>query len=142
MPQREPLEESRLDDVLLALIDYRGKTPAKSTSGVRLITAKVIKRGRIDASRAEYVSEETYSTWMRRGTPTRGDILVTTEAPLGEVAQLRTNERVALAQRVILLRPDPARINPQFVFHYLRSEHALAVAPAIQRDNGFRNSAA
>src|SRR4051794_38043466 len=81
------VEQVPLDDLLLALIDYRGKTPPKTDSGVRLITAKVIKNGRIDRSRAEYISEETYHAWMRRGMPQRGDILVTTEAPLGEVAQ-------------------------------------------------------
>jgi len=124
--QRPELQvEVPLGDLLMALIDYRGKTPSKAASGVRLITAKVIKNGRIDTSTAEYISNDTYLTWMRRGIPERGDILVTTEAPLGEVAQLRTDERVALAQRVILLRPNPRRVNPQFLFHFLRSDEAL-----------------
>jgi type I restriction enzyme S subunit len=117
--------EVELGSLLGDLIDYRGKTPAKASSGIKLITAKVIKGGRIDKSRLEYISEATYSTWMRRGFPQRGDILVTTEAPLGEVAQLRSDERVALAQRVILLRPDAARVHPQFLFHFLRSPQAL-----------------
>jgi type I restriction enzyme S subunit len=81
--------EVPLGDVLEMLIDYRGKTPPKSDTGVKLITAKVIKDGRIDRSRLEYISEATYEAWMRRGLPRKGDILVTTEAPLGEVAQLR-----------------------------------------------------
>ena len=104
MPVEQPL-----GDLLEALIDYRGKTPPKSTSGIPLITAKVIKGGVINEDGLEYVSEETYSSWMRRGFPKLGDILITTEAPLGEVAQLRTDSRVALAQRVILLRADPEK---------------------------------
>ena len=103
------------------LIDYRGKTPPKADSGIRLITAKVIKDGAILDHQPEFISEETYTNWMRRGFPQRGDILITTEAPLGEVAQLRTIERIALAQRVILLRADPRKVDPQYLFHFLRS---------------------
>jgi type I restriction enzyme S subunit len=120
------IAEVPIGELVLALIDYRGKTPPKSKSGVPLVTAKAIKQGRILPEKLEFIASDTYATWMRRGIPRRGDILVTTEAPLGEVAQLKTDKRVALAQRVILLRPDPDLVNPQFVFHFLRSGEALA----------------
>ncbi len=58
---------------------------------------------------------------MSRGLPKIGDVLITTEAPLGEVAQLRTSERVALAQRVILLRGDPLTVDQSYFFYALRS---------------------
>lgn len=111
----------RLDDLIEALIDYRGKTPAKTSSGVRLITAKVIKDGVINDSSFEYIGDEDYDAWMRRGLPCQGDILITTEAPLGEVARLRTTERIALAQRVILLRAKSSVIDPGFLFQALKS---------------------
>ena len=91
-----------IEDAMEAIIDYRGKTPTKTTSGIPLITAKIIDSGRI-AEPTEFISEGTYLEWMKRGFPKQGDVLITTEAPLGEVAQLQ-QERVALAQRVILLR--------------------------------------
>ncbi|MCI4675795.1 restriction endonuclease subunit S [Candidatus Mycolicibacterium alkanivorans] len=115
-----------IGDLIEALIDYRGKTPPKSPSGVPLITAKVIKGGFILPEPREWIAEEIYDSWMRRGLPRTGDILITTEAPLGEVAQVGTDARIALAQRVILLRPDPASVDPQFLFHYLRSPQARA----------------
>lgn len=115
-----------IGDLIETLIDYRGKTPPKTESGVPLITAKVIKGGRITSDHPEFIADETYDDWMRRGLPRSGDILITTEAPLGEVAQLGTDARVALAQRVILLRPDPRKVDPQFLFHYLRSPEAQA----------------
>jgi type I restriction enzyme, S subunit len=111
-----------IEKVAEAIIDYRGKTPAKSTSGVRLITAKVIKDGFVGEDNGEYISEETYSEWMRRGFPRQWDILVTTEAPLGEVAQLRSPDRIALAQRVILLRGDPSVIDQSYLYHALKSD--------------------
>lgn len=115
-----------IGDLIESLIDYRGKTPPKSDSGVPLITAKVIKGGVILGEPREYIAEEIYDSWMRRGLPRTGDILVTTEAPLGEVAQVGEDARIALAQRVILLRADPAAVDPQFLFHYLRSPAARA----------------
>lgn len=88
-----------------SFIDYRGKTPPKTTSGVPLITAKIIKNGRILPPQ-EYIAAEYYDEWMRRGIPKEGSIVFTTEAPLGEVAQIRTSEKIAFAQRVIILEPN------------------------------------
>lgn len=123
-----------IGDLIEVLIDYRGKTPPKSERGVPLITAKVIKGGRILSDGLEYIDELTYAAWMRRGLPHAGDVLITTEAPLGEVAQVPREDRVALAQRVILLRPDPSRVDPQFFFHFLRSP--LARIRLTQRASG------
>lgn len=119
-------ETRTIEEVTQTLIDYRGKTPQKAESGVRLITAKVIKDGFIKEERSEYISEETYASWMRRGYPQQFDIVLTTEAPLGEVAQLRTTERIALAQRVILLRGKPGIIDQQFFFQTLKSPFVQA----------------
>lgn len=119
-------ETTLLEDVLARLIDYRGKTPMKTESGVRLITAKVIKSGRIIDADFEFIADHDYDGWMRRGLPQHGDLLVTTEAPLGEVAELRTTDRVALAQRVILLRADPSKMDQRFMFHSFRSPFVQA----------------
>jgi type I restriction enzyme S subunit len=115
-----------IDEVTETLIDYRGKTPRKTESGVKLITAKVIKDGRIVRGRHECISEANYDSWMRRGLPKQGDILITTEAPLGEVAQLKTSEKIALAQRVILLRGNQSLIDRRYYFYALRSPFVQA----------------
>ncbi len=86
------------------IVDYRGKTPTKTESGVFLVTARNIKNGSIDYSLSEeFISEDDYEEVMRRGKPKLGDVLFTTEAPLGEVAQV-DNESIALAQRIIKFR--------------------------------------
>lgn len=108
-------------EVTDTLIDYRGKTPTKTLNGVKLITAKVIKDGFVADGNHEYIAEADYDAWMRRGLPKQWDILITTEAPLGEVAQLRTPERIALAQRVILLRGNPTVIDQSYFYHALKS---------------------
>lgn len=92
-----------LKDVVERFIDYRGKTPHKTSLGVPLITAKIVKNGFIQPA-DEFIAEADYDVWMTRGLPERGDVVMTTEAPLGEVAQIRTDSPVALAQRIITLR--------------------------------------
>ena len=76
-----------VEDSMQAIIDYRGKTPRKTLFGIPLITAKIVKDGRIMMPN-EFIASENYELWMRRGIPEPGDVVMTTEAPLGEVAQL------------------------------------------------------
>jgi type I restriction enzyme S subunit len=103
-----------------ALIDYRGKSPRKTSAGIPLITAKIVKDGKI-LTPEEFIAPEDYEQWMRRGIPKTGDILLTTEAPLGEVAQL-DGRRVALAQRLITLRGKPNLLNNTFLKFVLQSD--------------------
>jgi len=113
-----------IEDACERLIDYRGKTPPKTETGIRLITAKVIKDGEVLSEPAEYIAADYYDEWMRRGLPKCGDVLITTEAPLGEVALLKSDDKIALAQRVILLRAHPDRVLPRFLFYAVQSDFA------------------
>ena len=108
-----------LQDCMAAIIDYRGKTPDKKTFGIPLVTAKVIKGGRIERP-DEFIAEADFDAWMRRGMPETGDIVMTTEAPLGEIAQL-DGKKVALAQRVITLRGKPGLLDNTFLKFLLQS---------------------
>jgi type I restriction enzyme S subunit len=112
--------------VVEAFIDYRGATPEKAESGVPLVTATNVSDGEIDLSLGEqFLAEEKYVEWMRRGFPEVGDVLLTTEAPLGEVAMI-TDARIALAQRIILLKPNRQRVEPRFLYASLRSPQVQA----------------
>ncbi|TWU02865.1 restriction endonuclease subunit S [Stieleria varia] len=109
-----------LEDCMEAIIDYRGKTPKKTSAGIPLVTAKIIKRGRIEEP-AEFIAPSDYDDWMRRGIPEPGDVVLTTEAPLGEVAQL-DERKIALAQRVITLRGKEHLLDNTFLKYLLISE--------------------
>ena len=100
-------------------VDYRGATPRKTTEGVQLITARNVKKGFIDreASR-EYVAEEDYAVVMSRGIPEIGDVLLTMEAPLGNVAIVNDVD-VAFAQRIIKFRLDRTKLLPGFANYLL-----------------------
>jgi type I restriction enzyme S subunit len=116
--------ELTVEQSMAAVIDYRGKTPRKAAKGIPLITAKIVKGGRIEAP-DEFVAEEDYDEWMRRGLPQRGDVVLTTEAPLGEVAQLN-DARVALAQRLVCLRGRPELLDNDFLKFLMQSPSVQA----------------
>ncbi len=86
---------------LARFIDYRGRTPTKTSSGIPLITAKNVRPGFISREPQEFIADTDYLSWMTRGFPRVGDMLFTTEAPMGNVAIIDIADRFALAQRVI-----------------------------------------
>lgn len=103
-------------------VDYRGKTPQKTEDGILLITAKNIKDGFIDYEVSkEYVAFESYNKTMSRGLPKIGDVLFTTEAPLGNVAQV-DNPNIALAQRVIKFSGKSSLDNTYLKYHFLSDD--------------------
>lgn len=120
MIPEEWLVESLID--CCDYVDYRGKTPRKTQSGTLLITARNVRKGFIDYEESkEYVATDQYDLIMRRGKPQMGDVIITTEAPLGNVAQI-DREDVALAQRIIKYRPRRPDLSANYLKHYLLSD--------------------
>lgn len=113
-------KEYLLEDVVDKFIDYRGKTPKKTEFGIPLITAKIIKDGFIQKAN-EFISEDNYLSWMTRGFPQINDVVMTTEAPLGEVAQIKTNDKIALAQRIITMRGKKEVLDNTYLKYFLQS---------------------
>jgi type I restriction enzyme S subunit len=116
----------RLETLVEEFIDYRGKTPKKlggdwSESGIRVLSALNVKQGRlVNLAKAKFVSEELYKRWMKLELRAR-DILMTSEAPLGEVYFLPEKRRYCLSQRVFSIRPKTAMMQPSLLFFALSS---------------------
>ena len=114
------LPQKSLDDVLERIIDYRGKSPNKTSIGVPLITARNVRDGFLDFSQTEFIPECEFDSWMTRGMPQIGDVLFTTEAPLGNVARV-PDMKFALAQRLVCLRADKYKMYNDYLYWALRS---------------------
>ena len=84
-------------------IDYRGSTPNKINCGIPLVTAKNVKRGYNDYTIKDFISKEEFELRKSRGISKRGDILFTTEAPLGNVS-LADLDVFSAGQRLITLQ--------------------------------------
>ena len=122
----EAWEQRKLIEVC-DYVDYRGKTPKKTKTGIFLVTAKNVKDGYIDYEASkEYISYKDYDEVMKRGIPEIGDILFTTEAPCGNVAQV-DKPNIALAQRIIKYRGKDNIINNNYLKCYL-------LAPTFQKN--------
>jgi type I restriction enzyme S subunit len=86
-----------------------------------MIRTPNVENGRIDLSDVRYVEEGVYEEWTRRGEPQPGDIILTREAPLGDVGLLRTDENVFLGQRLMMYRADPEKLDNRFLLYILQS---------------------
>lgn len=114
-----------IDQATSLIIDHRGKTPKKlgadwTISGHRVISAQNIKGSRIDENDHHYVDSRTYAKWMKVPLAA-GDTLLTSEAPLGEVAYLQYDVDWVLGQRLYALRTEPSLAVGRFLFYALQS---------------------
>ena len=116
----------QLGDIVLEIIDYRGKTPKKlgsewSESGILAISAKNIKQGKlINLDKSKFVDEFLYKKWMKSELKV-GDILMTSEAPLGELYYLVKPHKFCLSQRLYSIRVNPDIIKASILFCALYS---------------------
>ena len=106
---------------LYNFIDYRGKTPTKISQGVPLVTAKNVKRGYNDYSVKEYISQEEYDSRQSRGISHKGDILFTTEAPLGHVS-IADLDIFSAGQRLITLQAYDSIVCNEIMMFFILSE--------------------
>ena len=116
----------RLETVVEEFIDYRGKTPKKlggdwSERGILALSALNVKQGRlVSLEKAKFVSDELYKRWMKSELRA-GDILMTSEAPLGEVYFLPETRQYCLSQRVFSIRSKATMMQPSLLFFVLSS---------------------
>ncbi len=114
---------SKLKDLIDLIIDYRGKTPKKlggdwSESGYRVFSAKNIKTGEIVSSESiRYVNNDLYRSWMKDEIQ-KGDILITSEAPFGQIYFWDSDEKIVLGQRLFAIRPKKS-VNGKYLYYYM-----------------------
>ncbi len=103
---------------LCSIIDYRGKTPDKANAGLPFITAKNVKKHHLSLEPREYITKETYDKVMTRGFPREGDVIFTTEAPLGNMCRLpRFETEFYVGQRIVTLQTK--KLNPAYLEYAL-----------------------
>ena len=115
-----------LGQLISLVIDYRGKTPHKlggewSSSGYRALSALNVKTRRLIAEdKVRFVDEDLYKKWMKEEVQ-KGDILITSEAPFGQVLQWNSNEKIVLSQRLYALRVKPEYCS-SYIYQYMASD--------------------
>ena len=118
-------KEVTLGEITNLVIDYRGKTPLKlgsswSDSGYRALSAKNIKTGQIVAEDSiRFVDEELYRKWMKDEVK-KGDILITSEAPFGQIYYWDSDEKIVLSQRLFDVRLKD-EVCHKYVYYFMTS---------------------
>lgn len=133
-----------LGELCSLIVDSEHKTaPAARTSGAYgySIGTPHIRSGRLLFETAIPVDKATYETWTVRAVPQENDLILTREAPVGQVARVGTDQRVCLRQRTVLLRPDRNRVDPQYLLYALMAPgaqelmHSMAAGSTVPHLN-------
>ncbi|MFH7411000.1 restriction endonuclease subunit S [Acinetobacter variabilis] len=95
------------------VVDY--ETPYK------MIRTSNVRNGRVNTFDVRYVTKETYEQWTRRGAPLKGDVILTREAPVGEVGILENAEGIFLGQRLMMYRANKKIADNYYLFYSLSS---------------------
>lgn len=120
-------KKSKLLDNVSNIIDFRGKTPKKlgmdwSDQGILALSALNVKDGFIDKSiHAHYGDIKLYNKWMAGNKLHKGQVLFTTEAPMGNVAQVPDNDKYILSQRTIAFNVNKDKISDSFLAMLLQT---------------------
>ena len=102
------------------VVDCKNKTAPYASKGIRLIRTTNVRNGRLNLTDQKYVDQSTYESWSARCTPESRDILITREAPMGEVCLIPPGEQICLGQRMMLARLIPGTIDCNFMIYSLR----------------------
>ncbi len=119
----EGWQEQKIEDACESIIDCINKTAPiiDEPSPFKMIRTTNIRNGFVNLDSVKYVTEETYYKWTRRQIPKRGDVLLTREAPMGEVGMLLTDDHVFLGQRIVSYRTDSNKLNNKFLLYAFQS---------------------
>lgn len=130
-------EQRKLLDCIQKITDFRGRTPKKlgmnwSESGYLALSALNVKDGYIDFLQdVHYGDQALYDKWMTGNELHKGQVLFTTEAPMGNVAQIPDNRRYILSQRTIAFDVKPELIIENFLAIVLRTPTVFASLTAL-----------
>lgn len=120
-------KEEKLSELVDKIIDYRGKTPKKlgldwSEKGkYKALSAKSVKTGGlVNEDQINLGDEELYKAWMKDEVE-YNDILLTSEAPMGEVIIWKSEEKIILSQRLFAIRVKE-NISPDYMYYYFISK--------------------
>jgi len=117
-------EIKELSELCLKAVDCVNKTAplAEKKTIYKMLRTTNIRNGFIDFENVRYVDKDIYEKWTRRVKPIYGDVVFTREAPVGEVGRFTSKEgNFFLGQRTFLYRPDPKKLDWNFLAYLLQS---------------------
>lgn len=109
----------KISELCDLIVDCVNKTAPRVdyNTPYKMIRTPNIKNGKIDLTGCRYVEKETYEKWTRRATVDKGDVLLTREAPMGEVGLVNFEDTVFLGQRIMQYRANPKKLDSNYLLY-------------------------
>ncbi len=116
-----------IENICELIVDCVNKTApvVDQVTPYRMIRTTNVRNGRINLDECRYVEDDTYKTWTRRAQLRIGDVILTREAPIGEVGLVTEAEGVFLGQRLMQYRANPSVLDSRYLLYSFLS-------PALQ----------
>jgi type I restriction enzyme, S subunit len=106
-----------------SVIDCKNRTPPITSEGHPVFRTPNVRNGKFVTDGLVHTDPVSHQEWTRRGQPLPGDILITREAPVGEVCIIPAEFSLGcLGQRMMLYRPLPGIISSEFMVYALQSQ--------------------
>ncbi len=117
------IECRTIKELCSVVVDCPHSTPTWTAEGKIVVRSNNIKNGRIDFSSPSYTDDEHFQQRIKRATPQGGDIIITREAPMGEVDMIPEGIVCCLGQRMVLLRANPEICDNYYLLYSLQSRY-------------------
>lgn len=110
-----------LKELCEVISDCPHSTPKWTNHGKIVVRNNNIKNGRIDLSSPSYTDEENFRQRIKRVVPQSGDLIITREAPMGEIGMIPQGVECCLGQRMVLLRANPKICDNYYLLYSIQS---------------------
>lgn len=117
------IECRTIKELCSVVVDCPHSTPTWTAEGKIVVRNNNIKNGRIDFSSPSYTDDEHFQQRIKRATPQCGDIIITREAPMGEVGMIPEGITCCMGQRMVLLRANPEICDNYYLLYSLQSRY-------------------
>ena len=111
-----------LEKLCISIVDCPHSTPKWSEDGLIVVRNFNIKNGSLDLSNPSYTDKDSFDERIKRAKPESGDIIITREAPMGQVCMIPEGVECCLGQRMVLIKVDTKKITSEYLLFALQSE--------------------
>ena len=97
----------------------------RQNSGIKYLTSKNFKNGRLDLSKLDYISEESYQKYFKEDSkaltkPQPNDVLFSIIGTIGEPYIVQNGDKYGLSSSVSIIRPNELQICPQYLYYWIK----------------------
>lgn len=119
-------QKAKISDICVEIVDCINKTAptVEYETEYKMLRTTNVKNGDVNITEVKYVKREEFEKWTRRSVPRNGDVLLTREAPMGQVGILQgVKNDVFLGQRLVSYRCNFVKMNSVFLTYQMMSKY-------------------